>query len=67
MRVRFLTSIASASWSYALGQEVDLPDHDALAFIKGQIVEPVGAVPEQATLDLQADTATAPAPRKRRG
>ena len=45
VRVRFLVSIASADWSYAPGQEADLPDDQALAFVGSRIVEPVKAEP----------------------
>lgn len=43
MKVRILTSIASAAWSYAPGDIVDMPDEQALAWIKGGNAAPVEA------------------------
>ena len=67
MRVRFLTSIASASWSYAPGQEADFPDAQALAFIESGIAAPVKAASESGTLFPNSETASVPPARKKRG
>jgi hypothetical protein len=67
MRVRFLTSIASPSWSFAPGQEGDIPDTQALALIESGIAEPVKAGSESGTLFPNSETASIPPARKKRG
>jgi hypothetical protein len=39
LRVKFLTSIASATFSYAPGAVVDLPQHQARGWVKSGVVE----------------------------
>ncbi len=41
MKVRILTSIASATWSYAPGEIVDMPDQQAKIWIKSGLAAPV--------------------------
>lgn len=39
MKIKMLTSIASADWSYATGEEVDLDEQTALAWVENGFAE----------------------------
>lgn len=60
-----LTGIASATWSYAPGQEVDLPTETATAWIKSGIAAAVVAPVETATAQ-PPENAAMPAPQRRK-
>lgn len=72
MRIRFLVSIASHTWSFAPGDEGIFPDDQALSFISSKTAEAVEAVelpevdppvdpPVEPIVDHVVETATDPA------
>ena len=56
MKVKIKVSIASADWSYAPGQEVDIDEKLAVAWFQSGIAEPVE---ERATRKVSTEKATA--------
>lgn len=53
MKVKVLTSIASATWSYAPGEIVDMPDDQAKTWIKSGLAAPIETGPEVETAMLE--------------
>lgn len=67
MRVRLLTSIASAAWSYAPGDVADVDDIEAQSWIVAGIAVPVEVDGEpEAEIVEPPETATAEPQRSRR-
>lgn len=54
MKVRILTSIASATWSYAPGEIVDMPEKQAKTWIKSGLAAPVETGPKRETEALES-------------
>jgi hypothetical protein len=67
MRVRFLSSVAGVHWSYDAGEEADLPDEEARAFVHAGTAEPVTPAPESAALARPPETTTQPPAKPRKG
>lgn len=66
-KIRFLTGIASADWSYAPRQEEDIEETQADAWIASGIAAPVTkAAPETAALRTPETAARSPAKAKGR-
>lgn len=64
MKVRYLTSEASHTWTREYGQIYDLPDDEAAAAIAAGKAEPVADEPEAATRAVR-ETAVKPSARVR--
>lgn len=67
MKVRMLTSMVAATWSYAPGDIVDLEPRIAKAWIEAGLAVPAdrGSEPEAATLDTP-EQAIIPAAKRRK-
>ena len=50
MKVRILTSIASATWSYGPGEIVDMPDEQATTWIKSGLAAPADEKPVETAM-----------------
>lgn len=67
MRIRFLVSIASHTWSYGAGQEAEFPDDEARAHIAGGNAVAVTPVIESTESPAPAVAERAVRPTVRRG
>jgi hypothetical protein len=67
MRIKMLTSIATATWNAGPGQEVEVPDADARRLLQSGQAEPVKTQAETAALDGGTETTAGRTPASRRG
>lgn len=65
MKVKILTSIASATWSYAPGDIVDMPDKQAKTWIKSGLAAPVEERVIETAMVEPSETRTRTGGRKR--
>lgn len=57
MRVRVLEAFAIEHWVCNPGEEIELPDVEAVSFLKAGVVERIASVPEVAMLPERGEKA----------